>query len=287
MTMRRRVLHLFGIFFLIAALPAAGGEGWLTRVEEAREKAQESGQMILVDLYADWCGWCKKLEQSVFSTPEFREFARDFVLLRVDVEDGGEGSELQARYEAMSLPTTLVLGPDMVRVGDVEGYAPTRQYIVAIEREIALFETLVAQYEKLRQSDDLQVLRTLAEEFHGRGDGERAAFIYERLRAKVEPGPGQAWLHFLLADAQRLAEDFSRAEASRERARALAREHGDPDLVERIDLLRFQIAKDRGDCQEARTSLESFLRDHPRSSMARQARRTLDSLRSGETTLCA
>ena len=69
------------------------------------------------------------LEREVFPQPEFALLAREAVLLRVDVEDGGAGSELAARYDAYSLPTMLLLEPSGALAGKVAGYAPAREYV--------------------------------------------------------------------------------------------------------------------------------------------------------------
>ena len=39
---------------------------WLTW-EEALEKTEEEPRKIFVDIYTDWCGWCKKLSANVFN----------------------------------------------------------------------------------------------------------------------------------------------------------------------------------------------------------------------------
>ncbi|MBT8231494.1 MAG: DUF255 domain-containing protein [Saprospiraceae bacterium] len=49
---------------------------WLTW-EEALEKNQVEKKKIMVDVYTDWCGWCKKMEKSTFSTNVISEFINE------------------------------------------------------------------------------------------------------------------------------------------------------------------------------------------------------------------
>ncbi len=275
------------LLLALAPLPAAAeSEVWHTSVDEAIAAAKDGDRYVLVDLYAEWCGWCKVLEREVFTSPEFRDFTRDMVLLRVDVDDGGEGSELQARYQANSLPTTLILDASMVKVGEVKGYSPTREFIAAVRRELEEFETMLELYDRVQRGDDLALMRRLAEDFHGRGDGARAAALYEAMLEHGSRGGADAWLHYLVADAYRLAGQYGRAESSLQRAIEVARGVMAPSLRENIDLLRFHIAHDSGDCSAAVASLERFLESHPESGFRFQARRTLAAIRSGEEMQC-
>ena len=273
---------------LLAFIPAsaAAGDGWLTSVDAALTAAEDGDRYVLVDLYADWCGWCKVLEKEVFTTPEFRDFTRDMVLLRVDVEDGGEGSALQARYQANSLPTTLILDSQMVKIGEVRGYSPTPQYIASIRGELEEYKAMLEFFDKVKRGDDLEVKRRLAEDFHGRGDGSRAAELYQSILEQTQPAAAQAWLLYLSADSYRLSRQFSRAESSLERAREINDDTGERELDERIDLLVFHIAHDSGDCKTAVASLERFLENHPHSGYRSQAYRTLASIRQGDDAKC-
>ncbi len=282
-----RTLQLF-LSVLLAFTPAvavADDGAWLTSVDQALAAAKQGERYVLVDLYAEWCGWCKVLEREVFTSPEFRAFTRDMVLLRVDVDDGGEGSELQARYQATSLPTTLILDAGMVKIGEVKGYAPTPQFIASVRRELDEFEAMLEFFDQVKRGDDLEMKRRLAEDFHGRGDGVRAAALYQSMLEQTTPGAAQAWLHYLSADSYRLAGEFSRAESNLARARELNK--AEPQLRERLDLLGFYIAHDSGDCGAAVASLEHFLEAHPHSGFQSQARRTLAAIRSGDEMKCS
>lgn len=277
---------------LLASPAAAAPEGgWLTSVDEALAIAGREHRYVLVDLYAEWCGWCKELEHQVLTTAEFRSWAEDFVLLWVDVEDGGEGSELQARFGATSLPTTLVLavtdGGGSVKVGEVAGFHPTGRFIAALEAEIAAYGSQLELYEKVRRSTDAALQLRLAEDFHQRGDGHRAAVLYEQVLAAASDGGGAtAWLLYQAADARRLEGELKAAESHLDRARVMARSLADGGLSESLDLLSFQIAEARGDCHQMRVTLETFLAKHPRSPHTRHARRTLEEIRESGGSKC-
>ncbi len=65
---------------------ASDKEGWLVDLDEAYAQSIQSGKPILANFTgSDWCGWCKKLDADVFSTPKFKEWAdKNVVLLEVD-----------------------------------------------------------------------------------------------------------------------------------------------------------------------------------------------------------
>ena len=281
-----RSVALSLLLIAVAANSSAAGTRWLTSVDDARAAARDGDRYILVDLYADWCGWCKVLEKEVFASPQFQQVSADMVLLRVDVMDGGEGTELQARFGANSLPTTLVLDADLVKVGEVRGYAPTAQFIAALRGQLGEYATMLDLFERMRRAGDTAMTRQLAEDFHARGDGARAAVLYDALLETVGHGEAAAWLLYLAADAHRLSGALARAEARLDRAHQLAAAVDDQILNERLDMLRYYLAHANGDCPAAVASLETFLERHPRSDLRAQASNTLAALRRGEGMEC-
>lgn len=49
---------------------------WLT-FEEAIKRQQEEPRKIMVDLYTDWCGWCKRMDASTFGNEMIGEYLNE------------------------------------------------------------------------------------------------------------------------------------------------------------------------------------------------------------------
>lgn len=51
---------------------------------EGLKLASEKRKHIVMDFYADWCGWCRKMEAEVFADPEVAKNLRDnYIAIRI------------------------------------------------------------------------------------------------------------------------------------------------------------------------------------------------------------
>ena len=73
--------------------------------------AKAENKPIFVDVYATWCGPCKKLK-STFKDPEVGAyFNKNFVNIRIDGETQ-DGIQFRNRYQINSYPTLLIVDYD-------------------------------------------------------------------------------------------------------------------------------------------------------------------------------
>ena len=96
-----------------------GGDVWLTDFEAAKKLAAEKNLPILVDFSgSDWCGWCIKLDNEVFSQDAFKAYAKDnLVLFLADfpnskpqpAEVKEQNEALAEKYGIRGFPTVLLL----------------------------------------------------------------------------------------------------------------------------------------------------------------------------------
>ena len=59
---------------------------WLTW-EQAMEKMEKEPRKVMVDVYTDWCGWCKRMDATTFQHPEIVQYVNDnFYAVKLDAE---------------------------------------------------------------------------------------------------------------------------------------------------------------------------------------------------------
>ena len=67
---------LFVILITISSSVVNAQVNWLT-FEEAVSKAKTDPKPIFIDVYTDWCGWCKKMDKATFSEAKIAKMLQD------------------------------------------------------------------------------------------------------------------------------------------------------------------------------------------------------------------
>jgi protein disulfide-isomerase len=111
----------------------AAEEGdWLTDFSKAQARAKAEKKMVLMDFNgSDWCPPCKALRKNVLDSQEFKNFAKDnLVLVDVDFPHHKQQSEqmkktneeLSQKFSIEGFPTVVVLSSDGKELKKVVGY---------------------------------------------------------------------------------------------------------------------------------------------------------------------
>lgn len=131
----KNLVSSLAVAVLFAASAFAGGEGWTSDAKAALETAKKDKKLVLMDFTgSDWCGWCIKLDKTVFQKPEFKEFAaKNVILMEVDLPKKKElAPELKKQNEALKkqylmggFPTVLLLDAEGKKIsgdlGELDG----------------------------------------------------------------------------------------------------------------------------------------------------------------------
>ena len=103
----------------LCTFPLFSEINWQTNFEEALAQAKREDKPLLLNFTgSDWCAWCMKLEENIFSTPEFEDEVGDtFIFVNVDFPAKKPQSEdlmiqnhaLKKKYNIQGFPTLLLL----------------------------------------------------------------------------------------------------------------------------------------------------------------------------------
>ena len=180
--MKKYALSLFFFGFLGLLHPSETGHvKWVNDFDQAKQKAKRTSKYIFVDVFADWCSWCKVLDEEVYATPEFANFMKNYVPTKIDAEDNGDGARFAARFEVETLPTLIVTDSDGKLVLRITGFRKTDQLIKEID---------TVQKLRARESSNPEDARTsvdLAAEYVHHGMYEEAKIRLKKARSSKEP----------------------------------------------------------------------------------------------------
>ncbi|MDR6196517.1 DUF255 domain-containing protein [Siphonobacter sp. SORGH_AS_0500] len=66
--------------------PKAAKIEWLT-IEEAYARNQKEPRKFMIDVYTDWCGWCKVMDRETFTNPKVVEYVNQkYYAVKLDAE---------------------------------------------------------------------------------------------------------------------------------------------------------------------------------------------------------
>ncbi|WP_026951735.1 thioredoxin family protein [Algoriphagus mannitolivorans] len=112
---------------------------WM-KFEEAVAMNAKNPKMILVDVYTDWCGWCKKMDAETFTDPKVVDYiSKNFYAVKMNAEDtqrtfefmGKTYNEAQmaAAMRVNSYPNFVLIEPKLQNIAQLPGYRQPEQFI--------------------------------------------------------------------------------------------------------------------------------------------------------------
>ncbi len=113
--------------------PEKLGIKWERSFEEALKKAKRTGKPVMIDFWAEWCGWCRRLDQTTYVDSRVVKLAEDFVPVKVDTEGPPKEIAIAERYDVASLPTILFVSPEGRRLVRVRGFQGAGQFLSTLE----------------------------------------------------------------------------------------------------------------------------------------------------------
>nr|WP_297783264.1 DUF255 domain-containing protein [uncultured Allomuricauda sp.] len=120
---------------------------WEEAVQLSKTDAQP--KKIFVDVYTDWCGWCKKMDKNTFQHPDVSKYMQDnFYMVKLDAE-GKDPIEYQGKtfkfvpsgrrgyhelaaallQGRMSYPTVVFLDEQLNMLSPVPGYQQVEPFM--------------------------------------------------------------------------------------------------------------------------------------------------------------
>jgi thioredoxin-like negative regulator of GroEL len=268
------------LLVLLGGNPAHAKPGirWEAGFEEALKKARAAGKPVLVDFWADWCGWCHRLDRTTYVDPAVVRLSEGFVAVKVNTEGAPKDVAIAERYDVSSLPTIAFLSPSGRQVLRLSGFQGPGQFPRTLEsaRQAAL-KVMGWEATLARNASHAEALAGLGvhlfeQEFYEESRG----LLYQAIKVDCDrPVDERKRTRLLLAIVQNYDRKYPEAETLLKDGLA-QRPPDEYDSKLLYVLGRTYLASGRRN--DARDTMRKLLAKHPDTSMAEKARETLKAL---------
>lgn len=227
---------------------------------EASAAAQESRQPMLVDMYTDWCFWCKVMDDSTFPAPYVQKFLKNFQLAKINAE---VDTNLAQHYGVRSYPTFLLLKPDGTEIDRIIGYSPPEEFVGMIVQSLNGVNTLEdLRNRQAANPSDYDLTFELAEKYMYRSDYENARNYYNQI---LTSAPADKW-ELSASSAYYLAYMKYKEKKFDEAAQAyadMAKKYPKAEETEGAELMVGYCYQQANQFDKARDEYNDFLLKHP------------------------
>jgi thiol-disulfide isomerase/thioredoxin len=264
---------------LVAGGPAKQPEvKWVRQWDLAIKRAQTLKKPLLVDFWAEWCGWCHRLDRTTYVDPAVVRLSEGFVAVKVNTEGAPKDVAIAERYDVSSLPTIAFLSPSGRQVLRLSGFQGPGQFPRTMETARKEAQKVMAWEASLeRNASHPEALAGLGvhlfeQEFYEESRG----LLYQAIKVDCDrPVDERKRTRLLLAIVQNYDRKYPEAETLLKDGLA-QRPPDEYDSKLLYVLGRTYLASGRRN--DARDTMRKLLAKHPDTSMAEKARETLKAL---------
>lgn len=110
---------------------------WVS-IEEAERLTKEAPRKIFVDVYTDWCGWCKRMDATTFTDEAVVDYVNEhYYAVKLNAESkenislkgmNTNGIELSRSFKVTGYPTIVFIDETFQRVTPVAGYRKAAEF---------------------------------------------------------------------------------------------------------------------------------------------------------------
>lgn len=120
---------------------AAGGPEW-RGWNEGLQEARATKRPVIVDVYTNWCGWCRRMDRDVYQRADIVDYLRkQYVTIKLNAESSEPATyegrattsqKIAQRFRVSGYPTTLFLRSSGEHMANVPGYVPGDKFLLLL-----------------------------------------------------------------------------------------------------------------------------------------------------------
>lgn len=121
----------------------SGGELKWTNFADGVKQAATANKKLLIDVYTDWCGWCKKMDSDTYADKDVKNYLTEkYILVKLNAEsdtkemlEKGEATDAQiaTAFNVSGYPTTIFLESNGQPITAAPGFMKPAEFLQVLK----------------------------------------------------------------------------------------------------------------------------------------------------------
>ena len=95
--------------------------------DEGIKLGKSQNKKIFINFYADWCGYCTKMDKTTFANPEVVAYLnKNFISIKINND---KEKNLSDQYRVRGLPSNWFLAENASKIQNYPGYLETERFL--------------------------------------------------------------------------------------------------------------------------------------------------------------
>lgn len=133
---KKIIIFIISLLTFISCKNSYAEIKWEKDLATAIKKAKSKNLPIMIDIYTDWCSWCKELDKNTYANEKVIETAKKIVSVKLNPETSKEGEEIAKKYGVKGYPTILFINADGFVLENVGGYVEGEKFVPYMKNAI-------------------------------------------------------------------------------------------------------------------------------------------------------
>jgi thioredoxin-related protein len=91
--------------------------------------------MVMVMVYTDWCGYCRKMDKETYADADVaKKIKADFIAVKINPDKSSSKKKLAAELGARGYPHIAFVDAGGNKVDSISGYLPAKSFLPRLEK---------------------------------------------------------------------------------------------------------------------------------------------------------